>query len=274
VPLQVAETNKLKESLRAAVKRAKEKDVENLEDAKAEMDAVAAEEGMGTVTGPGRCHMLVVEDDAFQSESILILCQQCGYSAHVASNGDEAMQIIKDNPKINLVLSDVMMEGMSGYDLLLKIRKLRKTMAVVLISAYESIDLVESCILSGADAYLMKPLRVHELRNIWQYVWRRRHEAALQLRNLSLLQATAQDLGHGVPEHSSPVVPAPNLAGASKVKGERQRLASRLSDLQVGLYKIFFYSFLYMQESIIPSLPPPICIAHTIAIPLHAICAI
>ena len=38
-----------------------------------------------------------------------------------------------------------MMEGMSGYDLLLQIREIRKTLAVVLISAYESIDLVERC---------------------------------------------------------------------------------------------------------------------------------
>ena len=38
-----------------------------------------------------------------------------------------------------------------------------------MISAYESIDLVDQCILSGADAYLLKPLRMHELRNIWQY---------------------------------------------------------------------------------------------------------
>ena len=37
-----------------------------------------------------------------------------------------------------------------------------------MISAYESIDLVERCILSGADAYMLKPLRMHELRNIWQ----------------------------------------------------------------------------------------------------------
>ncbi len=37
-----------------------------------------------------------------------------------------------------------------------------------MISAYESIDLVDQCILSGADAYLLKPLRMHELRNFWQ----------------------------------------------------------------------------------------------------------
>lgn len=150
------------------------------------------------------------------------------------------MDIIRENPQINLVLSDVMMEGMSGYDLLLNIRKIRKSMTVVLISAYESIDLVESCIQSGADAYLIKPLRMHELRNIWQYAWRRKHEAMLQLRNLALLRSTAQDIGTSEPmmpassgyTEQGPRMHAPDLAGASKMKGERQRLASRLSDMQ------------------------------------------
>ena len=52
-------------------------------------------------------------------------------------------------PEINLVLSDVMMEGTSGYDLLVRIRSLRSSVSVIMISAYESIDLVERCILSG-----------------------------------------------------------------------------------------------------------------------------
>jgi len=42
----------------------------------------------------------------------------------------------------------------------------------------------------------------------------------------------------------------------------------------LGLYKIFFHSFLWVQESIIPVLPPPIFITHTAAILLHDVCAI
>jgi hypothetical protein len=68
------------------------------------------------------------------------------------------------------------------------------------------------CILSGADAYLLKPLRVHELKNIWQYVWRRRHEVQL-MQQVSALGASGR---HGAP--------MPNLQGATKVKGSGQRL--------------------------------------------------
>ena len=83
-----------------------------------------------------------------------------------------------------------------------------------MISAYESIDLVDQCILSGADAYLLKPLRMHELRNIWQYVWRRRHEAVLQ-------QHVSEELmsARRAAERKEPA-----LEKATKLRGERQRL--------------------------------------------------
>ena len=81
------------------------------------------------------------------------------------------------------------------YELLCEIRKVRNSVSVIMISAYESIDLVERCILSGADAYLLKPLRMHELRNIWQYVWRRRHELQL-VQQVSSLHASGR---HGAP---------------------------------------------------------------------------
>jgi len=86
---------------------------------------------------------------------------------------------VRAQPEINLVLSDVMMEGASGYDLLCRIRSIRSHVSVIMLSAYESIDLVQQCILSGADAYLLKPLRAHELTNIWQYVWCAAHDSVL-----------------------------------------------------------------------------------------------
>ena len=175
--------------------------------------------------GPGMIQMLVVEDDPFQADSIMLLCEQCGYKAQVCSNGKEALEVVRTNAAINLVLSDVMMEGFSGYELLCGIRQLRNSVSVIMISAYESIDLVERCILSGADAYMLKPLRMHELRNIWQYVWRRRHEVLVRQHARSL-------------EHEA----APDLEAAQKIKGERQRLSNpdppELQQASRGLEKL------------------------------------
>jgi len=164
--------------------------------------------------GPHMIRLLLVEDDPFQADAILVLCEQCGYQAECASSAAEALAMVRAHPEINLVLSDVMMEGTSGYELLCRIRAIRSHVSVIMMSAYESIDLVQQCILSGADAYLLKPLRVHELTNIWQYVWRRRHELQLQ-HQVSALMASDR---HGARQQT------PDLGSVNKVKGARQRL--------------------------------------------------
>ena len=96
--------------------------------------------------GPGMTKLLLVEDDPFQSEAIKGLCEQCNYKTLTASNATEAMSVLRERPDINLVLSDVMMEAITGFELLCQIRELRTSVAVVMLSAYESIDLVEQVI--------------------------------------------------------------------------------------------------------------------------------
>eukprot|EP00308_Calcidiscus_leptoporus_P016828 CAMPEP_0119356870 /NCGR_PEP_ID=MMETSP1334-20130426/5383_1 /TAXON_ID=127549 /ORGANISM="Calcidiscus leptoporus, Strain RCC1130" /LENGTH=378 /DNA_ID=CAMNT_0007370999 /DNA_START=180 /DNA_END=1313 /DNA_ORIENTATION=+ len=165
----------------------------------------------GISPGPAMIRMLLVEDDQFQGQAIQLLCQRCGYTTLSTANASDALGILKQNPDINLVLCDVMMEGTTGYELLQQIRALRNSVAVLMVSAYESIDLVEKCILAGADAYLIKPLRAHELRNIWQYAWRRRHESILSQQQQQLRARTSK----------------PDLDSAQKVKGQWQQLRAQ-----------------------------------------------
>lgn len=80
--------------------------------------------------GPDMIRLLLVEDDPFQADAIMILCQQCGYRAQSATNAAEALEMIKASPEINLVLSDVMMEGTSGFQLLCSIRAIKSSVAV------------------------------------------------------------------------------------------------------------------------------------------------
>ena len=70
------------------------------------------------------------QDDPFQADSIMLLCEQCGYKAQVCSNGTEALEVVRTDASINLVLSDVMMAGVSGYELLCEIRKIRNSVSV------------------------------------------------------------------------------------------------------------------------------------------------
>jgi len=166
--------------------------------------------------GPRMIRLLLVEDDPFQADAIQVLCEQCGYAAVRASSAKQAISILTEQPDINLVLSDVMMEGTNGFELLCQIRELRTSVSVIMISAYESIDLVEKCILSGADAYLLKPLRMHELRNIWQYVWRRRHEVMLKKQKEELLLNESK----------------PDLSRVQKLRGQRQQLRQTTFEME------------------------------------------
>ena len=50
----------------------------------------------------------------------MMLCEQCGYKASVCENGKDALEMVRTNAAINLVLSDVMMEGNSGDELNLR----------------------------------------------------------------------------------------------------------------------------------------------------------
>ena len=63
-----------------------------------------------SAAGPGMIKLLLVEDDPFQADAIRALCEQCGYRAQVASSASEALELVRTQPDINLVLSDVMME--------------------------------------------------------------------------------------------------------------------------------------------------------------------
>lgn len=86
--------------------------------------------GSRETAGPDMIRLLLVEDDPFQADAILTLCDQCGYNAQCASSAAEALAMVRSQPEINLVLSDVMMEGTSGYELLCRIRTIRSHVSV------------------------------------------------------------------------------------------------------------------------------------------------
>jgi CheY-like chemotaxis protein len=69
------------------------------------------------------CHILVVDDDDVERESIADLLVEEGYWVSIARDGLEALQRIKENPDINLVLLDMSMPVMSGARFLEEISK-------------------------------------------------------------------------------------------------------------------------------------------------------
>lgn len=108
--------------------------------------------------------VLVVDDNADVRELIVLILQSHGFFTHAAENGIEALLAIHEFP-CDLVLLDLMMPGISGIEVVKKIRevKSRKDLPIVMITAQTSIEDVEQAIQCGANSYLIKPFKAEEI---------------------------------------------------------------------------------------------------------------
>ena len=106
--------------------------------------------------------ILVVDDEPAMRTGLLDNLEIEGYITDEASDGIEAIEKIK-NENYNLIILDVMMPGMSGFDVCKKARALGKNTPIILLTAKgEEIDKVLGLEL-GADDYVTKPFSLREL---------------------------------------------------------------------------------------------------------------
>ncbi len=106
--------------------------------------------------------ILVIEDDANIRRGIVDLLESEGYEVTQSGNGADGLKLFKQG-KFDLVLLDLMMPEMSGYDVCKEIRKRDTQTPVVMLTAKsQEIDKVVGLEL-GADDYITKPFGVREL---------------------------------------------------------------------------------------------------------------
>jgi two-component system OmpR family response regulator len=111
--------------------------------------------------------VLVVDDNQDVRDLVVHFLSSDGFQVFSASNGDDALAILKSNP-INLVLLDVMMPGKSGLDVLREIRtgsnKAIREIPVMMITAKSSTDDIDAALAVGANSYVIKPFRANTIR--------------------------------------------------------------------------------------------------------------
>lgn len=104
--------------------------------------------------------LLFVEDEDEIRESVALMLRQEGYDVICAENGVDAL--IELSPDVSLVILDVMMPGMSGYEVCRHIRKKSKVPILFLTAKSEEEDVIRG-FEEGADDYLAKPFSGREL---------------------------------------------------------------------------------------------------------------
>ncbi len=109
--------------------------------------------------------ILVVEDDQALAEALQDTLTEAGYNVIVAENGRMALSQLETNA-INLIVSDINMPQMSGDVLLKRVKNLYPDIAVVLMTAYGTIEQAVDAMRDGAVDYMVKPFEAEVLINM------------------------------------------------------------------------------------------------------------
>lgn len=106
--------------------------------------------------------ILVVEDDLETRQLYQHALVKNGYNVRAVANGIEALKVI-DEEYFDLMISDVMMPGMSGYELSASLREANINIPILMVTAKDAFDDMQKGFLSGTDDYMVKPINVNEM---------------------------------------------------------------------------------------------------------------
>jgi two-component system, response regulator, stage 0 sporulation protein F len=115
----------------------------------------------------GACkkRVLIVENDDEMRSLLKDFMEEAGFEADSAANGLEAFREI-EMKTFDLIISDIRMPGLSGFDILPKMKKLQPEAYIILITAFGSEETHRKSIERGASAYLEKPIHFDRLKTL------------------------------------------------------------------------------------------------------------
>ncbi len=136
-------------------------------------------------------HILVVDDERDICRALEFLLSREGYKVSTAYSGDDALKKFKEY-RFDLVLTDLKMEGMSGIELLEKIKEIDPSTIVIIMTAYASVDSAVEAMKKGAADYIVKPFVNDDVKMTIRRLLEHRE---LQLENQALRQQLSQHFG-------------------------------------------------------------------------------
>lgn len=122
-------------------------------------------------------NILVVEDDKNLRKLITTYLQRNKYNTYEATNGEEALNVL-DQSYIDLIVSDIMIPKMDGYELIKSLREAKYDVPILIITAKSEIEDKKEGFLLGADDYMVKPIDIEEMLLRIQVLLRRSKSAS------------------------------------------------------------------------------------------------
>jgi len=108
-------------------------------------------------------YILVVDDEGAIRYSISKTLQRVGYQVHTAASGEEALEMMQ-RQEYDVVLTDIRMPGLTGVELLSRIKERAPDSVVILLTGYASLETAIESLRLGAHDYLVKPSSSHDIR--------------------------------------------------------------------------------------------------------------
>ena len=121
-------------------------------------------------------HILIVDDEEMIRDLLSSTLLQDGYVCHEASNVEEALELLNEQP-IDLVISDIMMPGRTGVELLRDLKDIDQDIAVLMITGLSDMNTAMECVHLGADDYITKPFGINRVVLTVKNLIERRHLA-------------------------------------------------------------------------------------------------
>ncbi len=106
--------------------------------------------------------VLIVDDEEMAIKLVEHQMKLDGFEVITSTDGREAVDLIKSQEP-DLVISDIMMPFMSGLELLEMIKAEQKKIPVILVSALDDVEVIQTAIGMGADDFVIKPVKMDEL---------------------------------------------------------------------------------------------------------------
>nr|XP_051212591.1 two-component response regulator ORR25-like [Lolium perenne] len=135
--------------------------------------AVVAEDNF-----PNGLRVLAVDDDRVCLRVLAAVLRQCNYKPTIVMDGMTALKMLREEQEeqFDLVITDVHMPNMDGFQLM-EIIGLEMDLPVIMLSVNGEKATVYKGIKHGACDYIVKPVDINDIRNIWQHVVRKNHVA-------------------------------------------------------------------------------------------------
>lgn len=110
-------------------------------------------------------NILLVEDNKINQLVTKKILEKLNYKCHIVEGGIEAIEILK-NETFDLILMDINMPGMNGFETTIKIRQNNITMPIIALTAFSKHEIEQEAINSGMNAVVIKPYKTLELYSI------------------------------------------------------------------------------------------------------------